>query len=276
MPRHAKLTEGTVLPEMRRSSRRAPLTPHHFAAQVRTVSIDGGAVVASVDVALSAGAVGSSRGGGCIRVEAWDPADPQSAAPIASAVSELSACSASATLTLRIDSARPWSPTDPKLYDLCVSLAGEGVVADTYTLRTGFRTVQARAQGSRLARERASHRQGRRIPFIHPPIPPPLSQVRGDELLLNGAPLFLTGFGRHEDFPALGKGHCSAVSVKDNALVRWAGGNRRAARAQVPVRKSLSNCTSYMFLCRLCPCRPVLCPALRRSVQLPHEPLSVR
>lgn len=49
--------------------------------------------------------------------------------------------------------------------------------------------------------------------------------MKGDALLLNGSPLQLTGFGRHEDFPALGKGHCGAVSVKDNALVRWAGGN---------------------------------------------------
>ena len=48
--------------------------------------------------------------------------------------------------------------------------------------------------------------------------------VESDQLLLNGAPVKLVGFGRHEDFP-VGKGLLPALIVKDYALMRWMGAN---------------------------------------------------
>jgi beta-glucuronidase len=49
--------------------------------------------------------------------------------------------------------------------------------------------------------------------------------VEGDALLLNGKPIYLKGFGRHEDFPIAGRGMVPAVIVKDYALMKWVGAN---------------------------------------------------
>jgi beta-glucuronidase len=50
--------------------------------------------------------------------------------------------------------------------------------------------------------------------------------MRGSELLLNGKPVFLTGFGKHEDFPIHGKGLDLPVLVRDFELLRWIGANK--------------------------------------------------
>ncbi len=50
-------------------------------------------------------------------------------------------------------------------------------------------------------------------------------EVDGDRLLLNGPPIKLLGFGRHEDFPVVGKGLLPALIVKDYGLMRWIGAN---------------------------------------------------
>jgi beta-glucuronidase len=42
---------------------------------------------------------------------------------------------------------------------------------------------------------------------------------------LNGKPIYLKGFGRHEDFPITGKGLVPAVIIKDYALMKWIGAN---------------------------------------------------
>lgn len=92
---------------------------------------------------------------------------------------------------LRIPSARLWSPSDPYLYPLTVML-GEGEnAADSYTLDVGVRTVE----------------------------------VRGDQLLLNGQPIKLTGFGKHEDFPIHGRGLNMPLLIRDFELLRWVGAN---------------------------------------------------
>ncbi len=96
-----------------------------------------------------------------------------------------------AEATLRVPGARLWGPGDPHLYPLTVALHDDGRVADTYTLEVGIRTVE----------------------------------VRGDRLLLNGEPIFLKGFGKHEDFPVNGRGLNLPLLVKDNALLKWIGAN---------------------------------------------------
>ena len=88
--------------------------------------------------------------------------------------------------------ARFWSPDDPYLYPLEVTLSGDdGTPADRYSLPVGIRTIA----------------------------------VQGDRLLLNGQPLYLKGFGRHEDFFASGRGLNLPLIVKDYGLLRWVGAN---------------------------------------------------
>jgi beta-glucuronidase len=93
--------------------------------------------------------------------------------------------------TIRVENAALWSPGAPNLYQLTVELLRGGTVVDRYTLDIGIRTVR----------------------------------VEGDKLLLNGQPIYLTGFGRHEDFPVIGKGMLPALIVKDYDLLRWIGAN---------------------------------------------------
>ena len=84
-----------------------------------------------------------------------------------------------------------WSPATPYLYDLTVELLQAGGVTDSYRMKIGIRTIA----------------------------------VEGERLLLNGQPIHLQGFGRHEDFPVVGRGYLPALIVKDYALMRWTGAN---------------------------------------------------
>ncbi len=91
----------------------------------------------------------------------------------------------------RVGSAGLWSPVSPRLHVLDVELRRGGALIDKYTLRSGIRTVE----------------------------------VDGDGLLLNGAPIRLRGFGRHEDFPVLGRGTHPALAARDLHLMRDVGAN---------------------------------------------------
>lgn len=98
---------------------------------------------------------------------------------------------AEGSVTVTLPNATLWSPEAPNLYQLRVELIRGDSVIDRYTLRIGIRTIK----------------------------------VDGDRLLLNGAPVNLLGFGRHEDFPVVGKGLLPALIVKDYDLMRWVGAN---------------------------------------------------
>jgi len=99
--------------------------------------------------------------------------------------------STEATVTLRVPQADLWAPGTPNLYQLTIELGREGQRFDRYTLLVGIRTVR----------------------------------IDGDRLLLNGQPSYLKGFGRHEDFPVVGRGFLPALIVKDYALMQWVGAN---------------------------------------------------
>ena len=99
--------------------------------------------------------------------------------------------SADGSAQLTIPDARLWSPAAPNLYDLHVELLQDDTPIDAYTLRIGIRTVQ----------------------------------VQGDQLLLNGEPIYMRGFGRHEDAPLAGRGYTPLTVVKDYELMRWIGAN---------------------------------------------------
>ena len=96
-----------------------------------------------------------------------------------------------AEVLIDVPDAALWSPASPHLYDLCVELTQAGIVIDSYCLKVGIRTIK----------------------------------VAGDQLLLNGLPVYLNGFGRHEDFPVVGRGFLPAVIIKDYALMAWMGAN---------------------------------------------------
>lgn len=95
-----------------------------------------------------------------------------------------------ASIALDVPNARLWSPRDPHLYKLEVRLAG-GEVLDTYRLKIGIREIK----------------------------------VDGERLLLNGAPVYLRGFGKHEDFALHGRGLNVASIIRDFELMKWLGAN---------------------------------------------------
>ena len=75
--------------------------------------------------------------------------------------------SATAEISRQIPSVRAWSPEEPALYTAEIRLMLEDKVLDRAGVRFGFRRIAA----------------------------------RGTRLYLNGRPVFLTGFNRHEDSP---------------------------------------------------------------------------
>lgn len=92
---------------------------------------------------------------------------------------------------LRVGPDGLWSPERPVLRTLAAELRRDGAPADRYTLRTGVRAVE----------------------------------VEGTRVLLNGAPVQLRGFGRHEDFPVAGRGAVPSVAARDLLLMRELGAN---------------------------------------------------
>lgn len=52
-------------------------------------------------------------------------------------------------------------------------------------------------------------------------------KIDGDDkrLYVNDKPVYLKGFGMHEDFPVIGKGNNSAVNIRDFELLEWINAN---------------------------------------------------
>ena len=95
-----------------------------------------------------------------------------------------------ASLEIDVPDARLWSTEDPHLYPLSVTL-DDGPVRDVYHLDIGIREVK----------------------------------VDGDKLLLNGKPVFLRGFGKHEDLALHGRGLNVPSIIRDFELLKWLGAN---------------------------------------------------
>jgi beta-glucuronidase len=106
-------------------------------------------------------------------------------------VSFAAGSSATVTLTTQVEDPSLWSPESPALYSVRLSLRhGENTV-DRCQVRFGFRRIEATADG----------------------------------LLLNGSPLFLTGFNRHEDSPNTDGAQDLAVVRRDLERMKDAGAN---------------------------------------------------
>lgn len=90
-----------------------------------------------------------------------------------------------------IENCRFWSPEQPHLYRLQFELLRGDTLLDEYSIEFGVREIA----------------------------------LDKENLLLNGKPVFLRGFGKHEDFAVIGKGYCDALLVKDFQLMKWMGAN---------------------------------------------------
>ncbi len=86
---------------------------------------------------------------------------------------------------------RFWCPGDPHLYQIHFEITSNKKLIDEYYLDIGVREIK----------------------------------VKNDKLLLNGEPIFLKGFGKHEDFAVLGKGLSYPLIIKDFQLLKWVGAN---------------------------------------------------
>ncbi len=84
-----------------------------------------------------------------------------------------------------------WCPDNPKLYSLQFELFEGGYLLDEYSIEFGIREIK----------------------------------LHKNKILLNGDPIFLKGFGKHEDFPVLGKGLSHPLIIKDFELMKWIGAN---------------------------------------------------
>ncbi len=96
-----------------------------------------------------------------------------------------------ATLSIELTDVRLWDVGRPELYSLVVTLATDSAGVDHYEQTLGFRQVE----------------------------------VTADAFLLNGRPVFLKGFGKHEDFPVTGRAMPAAAIVRDFDLLQWTGAN---------------------------------------------------
>ena len=93
--------------------------------------------------------------------------------------------------SITISGAHLWSVGNGYLYTLCAELYNNDGICDSYEQKVGIRTIE----------------------------------VKGDSLLLNGSPVYLKGFGRHEDSDIRGKGLDNALNIKDMNLLKWIGAN---------------------------------------------------
>lgn len=93
--------------------------------------------------------------------------------------------------SIKIENPILWDCNTPHLYELKVKLSDRHGVVDVYTQSFGVREVK----------------------------------LSDNQIWLNNKPVFLKGFGKHEDFHILGKGFSHAITVKDFSLLKWIGAN---------------------------------------------------
>ncbi|MFH1762502.1 MAG: beta-glucuronidase [bacterium] len=91
---------------------------------------------------------------------------------------------------LQVSNPKLWSCKNPNLYNFSIKSTDNNQI-DKYTLPVGIRTIS----------------------------------IKGNKILLNNQPIFLNGFGKHEDNEITGRNVPDAVMIKDFALLKWIGAN---------------------------------------------------
>ncbi len=92
---------------------------------------------------------------------------------------------------LRIPNVETWDIAAPRRYGITVNAIESDRVIDSYAVNVGVREIA----------------------------------IEGDGLRLNGRPVTLKGFGKHEEGPIRGRGTDAAQIVKDLNLLDWCGAN---------------------------------------------------
>ena len=92
---------------------------------------------------------------------------------------------------LQVRDAHLWQVRNAYLYTLSILLKKDGTTVDRYDAPTGIRTVC----------------------------------VEGGQIMVNGEPVYLKGFGKHEDSDILGRGFSWAVAKRDFECMKWIGAN---------------------------------------------------
>jgi hypothetical protein len=98
---------------------------------------------------------------------------------------------ASPTLTFILNDPELWSPDHPKRYAVFVAAIVEGETVDEHLDQTGFRDIQ----------------------------------VQGNDVLLNGEPVFLAGITRHDIYPESGHVASGEVIAEDLLRIKATGAN---------------------------------------------------
>ncbi len=95
------------------------------------------------------------------------------------------------TGTLHIDSVKLWNVHAAYLYNFVIRITDGETVVDEYAEKIGIRTFE----------------------------------IKGGNFLLNGKPVYLRGFGKHEDADLRGRGLDLATVKRDYELMKWIGAN---------------------------------------------------
>ncbi|MDO4413549.1 MAG: beta-glucuronidase [Erysipelotrichaceae bacterium] len=93
---------------------------------------------------------------------------------------------------LSVKDAHLWKVRDAYLYSLVLQIVDEeGNTIDKYPAKLGIRTIE----------------------------------TKGKEILLNGKPVYLKGYGKHEDFEVIGRQFNYAVAARDFECMKWTNAN---------------------------------------------------
>ena len=94
-------------------------------------------------------------------------------------------------IKFEINNCRYWSCEDPFLYEMTISLIRSNEVIDEYKIPFGVREVK----------------------------------IKNNKIYLNNEPVYLKGFGKHEDYSIIGKGLFLPLIVKDFEMMKWINAN---------------------------------------------------
>ena len=92
---------------------------------------------------------------------------------------------------LYVENARLWQVRNAYLYRLRIRIMDGEELIDEYEQEIGIRTVK----------------------------------VEGTDILINGEPVYLKGFGKHEDSDIVGRGFSIGIMKRDFELMKWIGAN---------------------------------------------------
>ena len=90
-----------------------------------------------------------------------------------------------------VPDAKLWQVRDSYLYTLKISLVRGNQLIDSYQMPIGIREVR----------------------------------INGENILINGSPVYMKGFGKHEDSDIVGRGFNIGVMKRDFELMKWIGAN---------------------------------------------------